>query len=139
MQYRLERCIDYARTREQFGKPIGAFQAISHKIVDMQIAVETARRWLYDAAAKFADGRDKSADIAIAKLVASEANVATALTAMQIFGANGYTTACGLEADLRDAIGGTIYSGTSEIQRNKIAATLGLRDRAIAPRALELR
>jgi alkylation response protein AidB-like acyl-CoA dehydrogenase len=130
MQHRLERCVEYARTRRQFGRPIGAFQAIAHKIVDMKIAIESARRWLYDTAARFAAGKDTTADIAIAKLVASEANVASALAAMQIFGANGYTTAYGLEADLRDAVGGTIYSGTSEIQRNRIAATLGLRDRS---------
>jgi alkylation response protein AidB-like acyl-CoA dehydrogenase len=139
MQHRLERCVDYARTRHQFDRPIGAFQAIAHKIVDMKIAVETARRWLYDAAVRFTAGKDTTADIAMAKLVASEANVASALAAVQIFGANGYTTAFGLEADLRDAVGGTIYSGTSEIQRNKIAATLGLRDRSSAPRAMELR
>ena len=139
MQHRLERCVEYAQTRHQFGRPIGAFQAIAHKIVDMKIAVETARRWLYDAAVRFADGKDATADIAIAKLVASEANVASALAAVQIFGGNGYTTAYGLEADLRDAVGGTIYSGTSEIQRNKIAATLGLRDRSSAPRVMELR
>jgi len=139
MEHRLERCIDYARTREQFGKPIGAFQAIAHKIVDMRIAIETGRRWLYDTAAAFADGRDTTADIAIAKLLASEANVSSALAAMQIFGGNGYTTAFGLEADLRDAVGGTIYSGTSEIQRNRIAATLGLRDRAPSPNVMEFR
>ena len=55
---RLERCVEYARTREQFGKPIGGFQAVAHKIVDMKIAVETARRWLYDTAAKFVSGQD---------------------------------------------------------------------------------
>ena len=136
MERRLERCIDYARTREQFGRPIGAYQAIAHKIVDMRIAIETARRWLYDTAAAFTAGRDTTADIAIAKLVASEANVSTALAAIQVFGGNGYTTAFGLEADLRDAVGGTIYSGTSEVQRNRIAATLGLRD---SPRVMELR
>ena len=128
MVHRLERCVEYARTREQFGKPIGGFQAIAHKIVDMKIAVETSRRWLYDTAEKFMAGEDTTADIAIAKLVTSEANVSTALAAVQIFGAAGYTAAAGIEAGLRDAIGGTIYSGTSEIQRNRIAATLGLRE-----------
>jgi alkylation response protein AidB-like acyl-CoA dehydrogenase len=139
MEHRLERCIDYARTREQFGRPIGAYQAIAHKIVDMRIAVETARRWLYATGADFAAGRDTTADIAIAKLLASEANVSSALSAIQIFGGNGYTTAFGLEAELRDAVGGTIYSGTSEIQRNRIAATLGLRERASGPKVMELR
>jgi alkylation response protein AidB-like acyl-CoA dehydrogenase len=103
----------------------------------MRIAIETARRWLYDTAARFLAGEDTTADIAIAKLVASEANVSSALAAVQIFGATGYTTGCGLEADLRDAVAGTIYSGTSEIQRNRIAATLGLRDRPAQPSAME--
>jgi alkylation response protein AidB-like acyl-CoA dehydrogenase len=128
MQHRLERCIEYARTREQFGHPIGAYQSVANRIVDMRIGVETARRWLYDTADRFARGEDVTEDVAIAKLLASEANVAAALAAVQIFGANGYTTAYGLEADLRDAVGGTIYSGTSEIQRNKIARLLGLGD-----------
>jgi alkylation response protein AidB-like acyl-CoA dehydrogenase len=129
MGRRLARCIEHARGREQFGKPLGAFQAIAHKVVDMKIAVETSRRWLFDAAAKLLAGQDATTEIAIAKLVTSEANVKTALDAVQIFGASGYTTALGVEAGLRDAVGGTIYSGTSEIQRNRIAATLGLRDR----------
>jgi len=128
MQRRLERCIAHARERRQFGKPIGAHQAVSHKVVDMHIAVETARRWLYDAAASFASGDQATADVAIAKLVVSEANVQAALAAVQIFGGAGYTKACGVEADLRDAVGGTIYSGTSEIQRNRIARMLGLGD-----------
>jgi alkylation response protein AidB-like acyl-CoA dehydrogenase len=130
MQHRLERCVEYARTREQFGRPIGAFQSIANKVVDMKIAVETARRWLYDTAVRFERGDDVTTDVAIAKLLASEANVAAGLAAVQIFGANGYTTAYGLEADLRDAVGGTIYSGTSEIQRSKIARMLGLGEQA---------
>lgn len=126
MQRRLERCVEYARTREQFGKPIGAYQSIANKVVDMKIGVETARRWLYDTAERFERGDDVTTDVAIAKLVASEANVAAGLAAVQIFGAKGYSSAYGLEADLRDAVGGTIYSGTSEIQRAKIARMLGL-------------
>ncbi len=126
MQHRLERCIAHARARHQFGRPIGSFQSVANKIVDMKISVETARRWLYDSALRLAHNQDTSIDVAITKLLASEANVTSALAAVQIFGANGYTTTCGLEADLRDAVGGTIYSGTSEIQRERIARMLGL-------------
>jgi alkylation response protein AidB-like acyl-CoA dehydrogenase len=132
MQRRLERCVAYARERRQFGRPIGAYQSIANKIVEMKIGVETARRWLYDTGARFQRGEDITSDLAIAKLLASEANVASALAAVQIFGANGYATEYGLEADLRDAVGGTIYSGTSEIQRNKIARLLGLGDQPAA-------
>jgi alkylation response protein AidB-like acyl-CoA dehydrogenase len=126
MQHRLERCIDYARTRTQFGQTIGSFQAVAHKIVDMKIGVESARKWLYDTAERFARNENVTADIAISKLLASERNVASAMSAVQIFGGNGYMAEYGLEKDFRDAVAGTIYSGTSEIQRNRIAAMLGL-------------
>jgi alkylation response protein AidB-like acyl-CoA dehydrogenase len=126
MQHRLERCLDYARTRTQFGQPIGSYQAISHRLVEMKMGVETARKWLYDTAVKFSNNERVTTDIAISKLIASENNVASAMAAVQIFGGNGYMTEYGLEKDLRNAVAGTIYSGTSEIQRNRVAAMLGL-------------
>lgn len=126
MEQRLERCIDYARTRHQFGSPIGSFQAISHKIADMKVGVEVTRKCLYDAAEAVAEKRTSTIDLSIAKLVASEHNLASAAAAVQIFGGNGYMAEYGLEKDLRNAVAGTIYSGTSEIQRNRISSMLGL-------------
>lgn len=126
MRDRVERCAEYARTRTQFGQPIGSYQAVSHRIVDMEIGVETARHWLYSAARKMMAGENVTRDIAIAKLVTSEANVASALAAVQIFGGNGYMAEYGIEKELRNSVAGTIYSGTSEIQRNRIASMLGL-------------
>ncbi|MGI9004426.1 MAG: acyl-CoA dehydrogenase family protein [Pseudonocardia sp.] len=126
MRHRLDRCLDYAKTRKQFGTPIGSFQSVANKIVNMEIGLRTARKWLYDTAERLAAGEDVAADIAMTKLMISEANVASALDAVQIFGGNGYTTEYGLEKDLRNAVGGTIYSGTSEIQRNRLASMLGL-------------
>lgn len=126
MEHRLERCIDYARTRHQFGSPIGSFQAIAHKIADMKVGVEITRKCLYDAAEAVAENRNATIDLAIAKLVASEHNFASAAAAVQIFGGNGYMAEYGLEKDLRNAVAGTIYSGTSEIQRNRISSMLGL-------------
>ncbi|MEV6985863.1 acyl-CoA dehydrogenase family protein [Sphaerisporangium sp. NPDC051017] len=126
MQHRLERCAGYARTRTQFGRPIGAYQSIANKIVEMKIATETARKWLYDTAAKLRDGENVTVDIAISKLLASEGNVTSALAAVQVFGGYGYTAEYGLEKDLRNAVGGTIYSGTSDIQRQRIASMIGL-------------
>ncbi len=126
MQHQLERCIDYARTRTQFGQPIGKYQAIANRIVDMRIRVDTARKWLYDTAARLLDGENVTVDVAISKLLTSEGNVASSLSAVQIFGAHGYTTEYGLEKDLRNAVAGTIYSGTTEIQCNRIASMLGL-------------
>lgn len=126
MRHRLQRCVEYARTRTQFGKPIGSYQSIANKIVDMKIMVETAGKWLYDTAERLVKGDNVTTDMAIAKLVTSESNVASSLAAVQIFGGNGYMTEYGLEKDVRDAVGGTIYSGTNEIQYNRIASMLGL-------------
>jgi alkylation response protein AidB-like acyl-CoA dehydrogenase len=126
MEQRLERCIDYARTRHQFGSPIGSFQAIAHKIADMKVGVEVTRKCLYDAAEAVAENRNATIDLSIAKLVASEHNLASAAAAVQIFGGNGYMAEYGLEKDLRNAVAGTIYSGTSDVQRQRIASMIGL-------------
>jgi alkylation response protein AidB-like acyl-CoA dehydrogenase len=126
MQNRLERCVRYARSRTQFGQPIGSFQLVSSKLVDMKIGVETSRRWLYDTAAKLVRKKNISVDLAIAKLITSESNVSSALAAVQIFGGHGYMTEQGIEKELRNAVAGTIYSGTSEIQRQRIASLIGL-------------
>lgn len=126
MQHRLERCIAFAKEREQFGQPIGSFQAIANRIVEMKIGVETSRKWIYDTAEKFLRGQSVTTDLAISKLVVSENNVASALSAVQIFGARGYATEYGIERELRNAVSGTIYSGTSEVQRQRIAKMLDL-------------
>ncbi|WP_328916331.1 MULTISPECIES: acyl-CoA dehydrogenase family protein [unclassified Streptomyces] len=126
MSHRLERVIRYAKTRRQFGRPIGAFQGVSHRIADMKIALETSRKWLTDTGAKVQAGQDVAIDIAATKTVVSEANKSSALDAVQIFGGQGYLTGTGIEREVRNAVGGTIYSGTSEIHRNRIAALLGL-------------
>ncbi|MEV7780738.1 acyl-CoA dehydrogenase family protein [Kitasatospora sp. NPDC088351] len=126
MRYRLDRCVEYAKERVQFGRPIGSYQSISNKIVDMRIGLDTARKWLYDTAVRLTDGENVTTDIAVSKLLASESNLASALAAVQIFGGSGYLTEYGLEKDVRDAVAGPIYSGTSEIQRNRIAAMMGL-------------
>lgn len=126
MEHRLARCVAYARERTAFGAPIGSYQAVSHRIADMKIGVETSRKWLYDTASRLMADEDVTADIAMTKLVVSEHNTASALAAVQIFGGNGYMHEYGVEKDLRDAVAGTVYSGTSEIQRNRICSTLGL-------------
>jgi alkylation response protein AidB-like acyl-CoA dehydrogenase len=126
MQHRLERCVEYARTRTQFGQRIGSYQAVANKLVDMKIRVDTARKWLYDTAERLEEGADIGIDLAISKILTSEANVATGLDAMQVFGGYGYMTEYGIEKGLRDAVASTIYSGTTEIQYNRIASMMGL-------------
>jgi alkylation response protein AidB-like acyl-CoA dehydrogenase len=125
-QRALERCIEYAREREQFGQPIGSFQAVSHKIVDMKVRVETARCFLYRLGWLMAQGKATPLDSALVKLYLSESFVSTSLDAVQIHGGYGYMAEYELERELRDAVGSRIYSGTSEIQRNVAAAHLGL-------------
>ena len=126
MQFRLEQCVDYAKNRVAFGQPIGSYQSVSNKVVEMKIGVETSRKWLYDTAEKLLRKENVTNDIAISKLLTSEYNVSSALAAVQIFGGYGYTAEYGLEKELRNAVAGTIYSGTSDVQRQRIASMIGL-------------
>jgi alkylation response protein AidB-like acyl-CoA dehydrogenase len=126
MQRQIETCVKYGRDRKQFGRPIGRFQAVAHRIANMKVRLESARWLVYRVAWLKQQGKSAVLDAAIAKLAASEAFVATSMDAVQVHGAYGYMTEPGIERDLRDSISGTIYSGTSEIQRNIIAAWLGL-------------
>jgi hypothetical protein len=126
MQRQLEACVGYARTRRQFGQPIGKFQAVADKVADMYLRVEAARLLVYRAAWLGQQGGPALAEAAAAKLFASEAWVASSLDAIQVHGAYGYMKESGIERDLRDAVAGTIYSGTSEIQRVILARMLGL-------------
>lgn len=127
MQHRLERCVEYVRTRTQFGTNIGANQSVSNRVVEMRMDVDTSRKWLYDTAEKLQlKAPDVAHDIAMTKLMVSEANLRSALSAVQLFGGYGYTTEYGIEKDLRNAVPGTIYSGTSEIQRQRLAVLMGL-------------
>jgi len=126
MQRQLAVCIKYVKDRRQFNKPIGKFQSVANRIVDMKVRLETSRQILYKVAWLKKDQGQAVMDAAIAKLYLSEAWVKSCLDAIQIHGGYGYTTEFELERDLRDSIGGTLYSGTSEIQRNIIAHHLGL-------------
>lgn len=128
----IEQSIARARSRTQFGEPIGHFQAVSHRIVDMKLRHEAARLLVYKAALLHDLGRDVTMAAALAKLQASETAVESALDAIRIFGAEGYTVAAGVDRALRDAIGGLSYSGTSDIQRNIVARILGI-ERARRP------
>ena len=127
MQRRLERCVKYVNSRQQFDAPIGSNQYIAGKLVEMKIGVETSRKHLYDTARKFARKRSVVLEVSMAKLVTAEANLASALSAVQIHGGSGYARETGLEKELRAAVGAPIYSGTNEMQRVRIASMLGLK------------
>lgn len=126
MEYQLETCIRYARERRQFGQPIGKFQSISNRIADMKVRLETARLLLYKVAWTKQMGKSAVLEAALAKLYLSECFVDSSLDAIRIHGGYGYMTEFEIERDLRDSIGGTIYSGTSDIQRTIVARLLGL-------------
>jgi hypothetical protein len=126
MERQLERAIGYARERRQFGQPIGKFQAVAHKIVDMKVGLETSRLLLYWMGWLMSQGKPVRLGSALTKLVLSEAFVRSSLEALGVHGGYGYMTESELERDVRDAIASRIYSGTSDIQRNIIAGCLGL-------------
>jgi alkylation response protein AidB-like acyl-CoA dehydrogenase len=126
MERLLEKSVDYARSRCQFSQPIGKFQAISHRVADLKVQLEAARLLTYRAAWRLGRSKNVSLDASMAKLFVSESLVKAALNTLQIYGGYGYMTEYAVERDLRDALGSTIYSGTSEMQRNIIARWLGL-------------
>jgi alkylation response protein AidB-like acyl-CoA dehydrogenase len=126
MQRQLERCIEYAKSRTQFDRPIASFQAVSHRIAEMSVRLETARLLLYKLGWLKNQGKPTVAEAAMTKLYLSECFLNSSLDAVQIFGGYGYMAEYELERELRDAVGSRLYSGTSEIQRNIIAGRLGL-------------
>jgi hypothetical protein len=126
MDRQLARAIAHARTRRQFGQPIGKFQSVSNRIADMKLRIETARLLLYKVAWLVERGQPAMMEAALLKLCLSEAFVASGLDAIRIHGGEGYLSENGIERDLRDAIGGVIYAGTSDIQRNIVARLLGV-------------
>jgi L-prolyl-PCP dehydrogenase len=126
MRRQLEDCIRHARERKQFGRPIGKFQSVANRIVDMKVRLETSRPLVYRIGALKDAQQEAMLEAAMAKLHVSQSFVQSSLDAIQIFGGYGYMTEQRIERDLRDAVGSTLYSGTSEIQRNLIARALGL-------------
>lgn len=126
LQRLLEETLQHARTRKQFGQIIGKNQAVSHKIADMKVRLEASRWLILRAASSLGVSREASLHAAIAKLFASEAFVTSARDGVQLMGGYGYMVEAEPERIMRDALASTIYSGTSEMQRNIIARWLGL-------------
>lgn len=128
MERQLERTVEHVRQRRQFGKRLSRHQAVAHRVADMKVRLETARMMLYRACWEKDRDPSKASNlwVSMAKLVVSEAAVQTSLDAIHLHGGLGIVTECGLERDLRDAIPSRIFSGTSEIQRDLIAAGMGL-------------
>ena len=122
----LEESVKYAKEREAFGRPIGAFQGLQFKIADMRVAAETARIATYRAAWLRDQGRPYKTEASIAKLYASEAAVTSARDAVQVHGGYGFIEEFPVARYYRDSKVLEIGEGTSEIQRVLIARDLGL-------------
>jgi alkylation response protein AidB-like acyl-CoA dehydrogenase len=122
----LDRSLEYAKSREAFGKPIGANQFVQGMIVDSYAELEQARLLTYQCAQEIDEGADGRRQAALAKLVATEMVGRVADRAIQVHGGNGFMTELGLEPWYRDVRAMRLYEGTSEILRSNVAKTLGL-------------
>jgi len=122
----LEDSIEYAKQREQFGRPIGKFQAIQWKIADMAMEIDAARLLVYRAAYLEDKNLPFSIEASMAKLFSSEMAMRATRNAIQILGGYGYTREYPIERYFRDVKLCEIGEGTSEVQRIVIAKRLGL-------------
>jgi len=118
----------YVKERKQFGRPIGSFQALRHRIADLATEIECTRELVYGVAQKVdADPtRLLPREASMAKLKATETAKKATLEGMQMMGGYGYACEYDMERQVRTAVVTTIYGGTSEVQREIISKTLGL-------------
>ncbi|MET3684171.1 alkylation response protein AidB-like acyl-CoA dehydrogenase [Alkalibacillus flavidus] len=120
----LEAATDYAKEREQFGKPIAQHQGVSFKLADMATAVESAKLLVYNAASTYEAGQDAGKQASMAKKFASQTAMDAAIEAVQVFGGYGYTKDYPVERYFRDAKITQIYEGTTEVQNMVISRQL---------------
>jgi isovaleryl-CoA dehydrogenase len=120
--------LQFVKEREQFGKPVGSFQAIKHRIADLATEIEATSLLVYDVAAKVDanPGAMFPREASMAKLKATETAKRAALEGMQNMGGYGYATEYSMERHVRGALVTTIFGGTNEIQRDIIGRTFGL-------------
>jgi len=118
--------LEYAKTRKQFGRPIGQFQAISHKLADMKMMLDISRTLVYRFAWLMSEGKATRHDAAVLKLYTGETYKTVSDVGLQVLGGYGYCMEYPMQRFFRDSRLATIGAGTSEIQRNIIARGLGL-------------
>jgi alkylation response protein AidB-like acyl-CoA dehydrogenase len=118
--------LEYAKNRKQFGRPIGQFQAISHKLADMKMMLDVSRTLVYRFAWLLSQGQATRSDAAVLKLYTGETYKAISDMGLQILGGYGYCMEYPMQRFFRDSRLAVIGAGTSEIQRNIIARGLGL-------------
>jgi alkylation response protein AidB-like acyl-CoA dehydrogenase len=125
-QLLFERCLQYAKDRHTFGKPIGKNQAISHRLATMATEIEAARQIIYDAAWRFGNGEYPVKEISMAKLYGGIVASRVANEAMQIFGGAAYTMDLPIQRAWRDSRLIRIGGGTDEVMREVISKLMGL-------------
>ncbi len=121
-----EYALDYAKTRHQFGKPIGSFQVTQHKFADMKVMLDTSQTMIRRYAWLMEHNQAERADTAVLKYYVAESYKTISDMCLQILGGAGYCMEYPMQRFFRDSRLATIGGGTSEIQKNIIAATLGL-------------
>lgn len=126
MERQLDETVAYANQRRQFGQAIGKFQSVSNRIADMKLRLDVAKLLLYRAAWLKSEGKEAQMEAALTKLFISEAFLESSVDSVRTHGGTGYLSEAGPERDLRDSVGGVLYAGTSDIQRQLIARLLGL-------------
>ncbi len=126
MQRLIERTVEYAQARQAFGRPIGKFQAIRHKVAEMAIQAEAAKALTYNALRLFHEGQDCIKEVTMAKLVTQRAVLEIADESLQIHGGYGYMREYGIERAVRDARLGPIGGGTDEIMKEILGKLMGL-------------
>lgn len=122
----LDRCVEHARKRRQFGRPIGSNQAVSHALARMRLRLEAARLLLWQACWRLDRGEPAVLEVAMVKLAVSEVAVDAALETLHVLASAAVRSDGGVEQDIRDCLPATIFSGTSEMQLEQIAAEMGL-------------
>ncbi|MCE9666351.1 acyl-CoA dehydrogenase [Myxococcus stipitatus] len=126
MRRQLLAALEYAKTRQQFGRPIGAHQQVAARLVDMLARYRTSALLVRDTVTRLAAGTLTAGEASLTKLYVSEAALASGMDAFRIQGGMGFMEGSDVGLELRDALGGILYSGTSEIQKVIIASELGL-------------
>jgi alkylation response protein AidB-like acyl-CoA dehydrogenase len=126
-QATLDEALEYSKQRMAFGRPIGTFQALAHAMADLQTEIDAARLLAYRAAWSLAQGKPSAREGAMAKLKGSETYVAAARLGMQICAGHGFSAESVMSFRYRESIVAPISGGTSQIQRNGIARSMGLR------------
>lgn len=124
MARQLAECILFARSREVFGQKIIEFQSVSNRLADMRLRLETSELMLEKAARIKDGGKSDTIHAAMTNLHVSESFLASSIDALRIFGGAGYLTGSSVGMDVKDALGGVIYSGTSDVQRQVISKLL---------------